>query len=245
MSSCWSSEMPTSERRRVLVIDDEPRLRDLVREALEPEFDVLEAATGREGLRAFHQRRPDLVVLDAVMPEMDGWQTLRRIRDLADTPIIMLTAFDSDQAAVRALEGGADEYVAKPLSPAVLVARVRAALRRGAMSASVEMSRFELDGGRLVIDRAAGRVWVRGQEVQLSATEYRLLICLADHLGQVLSPSQILERVWGLDYVSELGYVKSYVRLLRLKIEEDPRSPRYIVSRRGLGYMLVRSPTES
>ncbi len=237
--------MPTSERRRVLVIDDEPRLRDLVREALEPEFDVLEAATGREGLRAFHQRRPDLVVLDAVMPEMDGWQTLRRIRDLADTPIIMLTAFDSDQAAVRALEGGADEYVAKPLSPAVLVARVRAALRRGAMSASVEMSRFELDGGRLVIDRAAGRVWVRGQEVQLSATKYRLLICLADHLGQVLSPSQILERVWGLDYVSELGYVKSYVRLLRLKIEEDPRSPRYIVSRRGLGYMLVRSPTES
>jgi two-component system KDP operon response regulator KdpE len=237
-------EMSRDERKRVLVVDDEARFRMLAQAALDPEFVILEAENGREGLRIFHEQRPDVVVLDAMMPEMDGWETLRRIRDLADTPVIMLTALDSDQDIVRGLHAGADDYITKPVSPTVLAAWIRAALRRAAQRRPAEDSRLHLDGGKLVIDRAAGRVWVRGQEVELSRTEYRLLVTLAEHAGQVLSPEQILERVWGPGYGGEIEYVKNYVRLLRAKVEENPRMPRYIVSRRGLGYMLVRTPSD-
>ena len=236
--------MGSDERKRVLVVDDEARFRMLAQAALDPEFVVLEAENGREGLRVFHEQRPDVVVLDAMMPEMDGWETLRRIRDLSDTPVIMLTALDRDQDIIRGLHAGADDYITKPVSPNVLAAWIRAALRRAAQRTTDEDPRLHLDGGKLVIDRAAGRVWVRGQEVELSRTEYRLLVTLAEHVGQVLSPQQILERVWGPDYGGEVEYVKNYVRLLRAKIEEDPRMPRYIVSRRGLGYMLARTPSD-
>lgn len=230
---------PVPARKRVLVVDDEPRLRLLVRKALEREFAVVEAANGREALRALYEHRPDLVVLDALMPEMDGWETLGRIRELVEIPIIMLTGLGDDASLVRALDGGADEYVTKPASPLALAARVRALLRRAGTAQSGDTARLEFDGGRLVIDRAAGRVWVHGREADLSPTEYRLLVCLAAQAGRVLEPPQILRQVWGAEYEGELGYVKSYVRLLRAKIEPDPRQPRYVVSRRGLGYMLA------
>jgi DNA-binding response OmpR family regulator len=226
----------------VLVVEDDPRQRTMLRLALGREYAVVEAANGREGLQAFFDHRPDLVVLDAHMPELDGWQTLRRIRDLADTPVIMLTAFGSDPDVIRGLRDGADEYVTKPASPAVLVARVEALLRRAAGRPADQTARLEFDEGRLVIDRATGRVWVRGEEIQLSATEYRLLTYLAEHAARLLSPAQILAAVWGDDYRDEVGYVKSYVRMLRAKIEQDPRKPRYLVVRRGLGYMLVPKP---
>jgi two-component system KDP operon response regulator KdpE len=226
-------------RKRVLVVDDEPRLRLVVRRALERDFEVVEAANGREALRTLYEQRPDLVVLDALMPEMDGFEALRRIRELVDTPIIMLTGLDADADVVRALDSGADEYVTKPVRPSTLAARVRAVLRRVGPSPSDGAARLQFDNGRLIIDRAAGRIWVRGAEVDLSPTEYRLLVYLASHSGQVLSPTQILHQVWGSEYEAELGYIKSYIRLVRAKIEENPRQPRYILSRRGLGYMLA------
>lgn len=234
----------TGTQKRVLVVDDERGIRSLIRTALQPEFGVLEAANGREGLRAFYEHQPDLILLDAMMPELDGWETLRRIRDLADTPMIMLTALAGERDVVRGLDGGADEYVTKPFSPVVLAARVRAALRRASDTPPAEAARLQLDRGNLIIDRAAGRVWVRDQEVHLSATEYRLLSYLASHADQVVSPTQILEHAWGPAYGVETEYVKNYVRLLRAKIERDPHAPRYVVSRRGLGYMLVSSPAE-
>jgi DNA-binding response OmpR family regulator len=227
-------------RKRVLVIDDEPYARRVVQEALEPEIEVLQATSGRAGLRVFFLERPDLVVLDARMPDLDGFETLRRIRDLSDTPVIMLTGVDSESEVVRALELGADEYLNKPFSPASFVARVRAVLRRAELTAPPDEGPLRLCDGELVIDRAAGRVWVRDREVELSATEYRLLICLASHAGQVLSAAQLLERVWGPKYADATGNVKSYVRLLRGKIEPEPGRPRYILSRRGLGYMLAQ-----
>ena len=230
------------DRPVVLVVEDDPRQRALLRLTLERDYAVVEAPDGRAGLRAFHEHRPDLVILDASMPELDGWETLRRIRDLADTPVIMLTALGADPDVIRGLRSGADEYVTKPASPAVLAARVEALLRRALARPNVPTDRIELDGGRLVIDRAAGRVWVRGEEVQLSATEYRLLTCLAEHAGRLLSTAEILSTVWGEAYRSEVGYVKAYVRLLRAKIEPDPHRPRYLVARRGLGYMLVGQP---
>ena len=236
--------MVSEERDRpvVLVVEDDPRQRALLRLTLERDYAVVEAPDGRAGLRSFHEHRPDLVILDANMPELDGWETLRRIRELAETPVIMLTALGADPDVIRGLRSGADEYVTKPASPAVLAARVEALLRRALTRPSMPTDRIELDGGRLVIDRAAGRVWVRGEEVQLSATEYRLLTCLAEHSGRLLSTAEILSEVWGEAYRSEVGYVKAYVRLLRAKIEPDPSRPRYLVARRGLGYMLVGDP---
>lgn len=223
---------------QILVVDDDARQRALLDDILSPDYTVLEAASGREALRLFHDCRPSLVVLDARMPEMDGWDTLRRIRDLSDAPVLMLSALSGDRQITRGLDAGADDYVAKPVSPVVLLARVRAVMRRASRAHADRPERLQFDDGALTIDLAAGRVWARGQEVSLSGIEYRLLALLAENAGRVLSARQILEQVWGPYFGAELGYVKAYVRLLRNKIEPEPHQPRYIVARRGLGYLL-------
>lgn len=230
---------------RILIVDDDPHLRQLVRAALESELDVVEAADGLEGIRAFHRQRPDLVVLDVEMPRLDGHELLRRIRELGDTPVILLGAVDSPAAIVRGLRSGADDYLVKPFDIDVLVARIEAVMRRAESSRAQPPSRIELDNGRLVIDLGRAEVWVRNQRIDLSATEYRLLAYLARRPDRIVSPTEILTHVWGVEYVNELGYVKSYVRLVRRKIEENPRLPRYLVSRRGLGYTLVSRPAST
>jgi two-component system, OmpR family, KDP operon response regulator KdpE len=230
---------------RVLIVDDDPHLRQLVRAALESELDVVEAADGLEGIRAFHRQRPDLVVVDVEMPRLDGHELLRRIRELGDTPVILLGAVDAPAAIVRGLRSGADDYLVKPFDIDVLVARIEAVLRRAESSRAQPPSRIELDNGRLVIDLGRAEVWVRNQRIDLSATEYRLLAYLARRPDRIVSPTEILTHVWGVEYVNELGYVKSYVRLVRRKIEENPRLPRYLVSRRGLGYTLVSRPANT
>ena len=227
---------------RVLIVDDDPSLRQQVRAALEHERDVAEAADGLDGIRAFHRLRPDLVLVDAVMPRLDGFELLRRIRELGDTPVIMLAETSDSAEIVRALRAGADDYVAKPVDVDVLVARIDAVLRRAEAVRTRPVTLIELDHGRLVIDVSRAEVWVRGQQVDLSATEYRLLVFFARRPDRVVSPAEILTHVWGSEYANELGYVKSYVRLVRRKIEENPRMPRYLVSRRGLGYTLVSEP---
>ena len=229
-----------SERATILVVDDDAALRTLCRQALEPSYDVVEAENGAAALRQMYQHRPALVLLDVSMPVMDGWETCRRIRDMTDVPIIMLTARDTDRDVARGLDSGADDYVTKPFSPIELLARIRAVLRRQRRSTVEEPPLFSYDGGRLVVDTGRRLAVVRGHEVPLSATEYKLLELLARHPGQVLSHEQILEAVWGPAYAGETGYVKTYVGLLRNKIEEDPRHPVYILARRGLGYYLNR-----
>ena len=227
---------------RVLIVDDDPQLRLSVRAALESELDVVEAADGLEGIRAFHRQRPDLVVADTDMPRLDGHELLRRIRELGDTPVILLGAHDHPRDIVRGLRAGGDDYLVKPFDIEVLAARIDAVLRRAESSRAQPPSRIELDNGRLVIDLGRAEVWVRNQRMDLSATEYRLLAFLARRPDRIVSPTEILTHVWGVEYVNELGYVKSYVRLVRRKIEENPRLPRYLVSRRGLGYTLVSRP---
>jgi two-component system, OmpR family, KDP operon response regulator KdpE len=226
-----------ADRPTVLVVDDDARLRQLCEAALSPDYNVVLATNGKEALATFFQKRPDVVLLDVTMPVMDGWQTVQRIRDMADTPVIMLTALGADSDVARGLDLGADDYVTKPFKPVQLAARIRAVLRR-AQRTSEEPGELSLRGGELVLDTARRGAVVRGQEVKLSATEYKILEVLARHAGQVLTHDQILENVWGFNYAGESGYVKTYVGLLRNKIEEDPKKPKIIISRRGFGYLL-------
>jgi DNA-binding response OmpR family regulator len=235
----------STDKPTVLVVDDDPNLRALCEASLSADYRVLLAENGQQGLRLVYQHRPDVVLLDVTMPVMDGWEACRRIRDMADVPIMMLTAHGADHDVVRGLDAGADDYVTKPFRPLQLAARIRALMRRKAMGGSGEDQPevLSFDGGNLVVDTARRVAVVHGREVSLSATEYRLLETLARHAGQVLTHDQILEHVWGHNYAGETGYVKTYVGLLRNKIEPDPKNPVYILARRGLGYYLERHTT--
>ncbi|HEU5318787.1 MAG TPA: response regulator transcription factor [Chloroflexota bacterium] len=225
-----------SGKPTVLVVDDDPRLRELATGVLGEEYSVVTAENGQAGVRAFFERRPDLVLLDVTMPGMNGIEVCRRIREMAQTPVIMVTAHGEDADVARGLDAGADDYVVKPFRPVELLARIRASLRRAPRAGGAE--RFSLQDGALVIDTGRRAVIVRGEEVKVSATEYKMLETLARHAGQVLSHDQILDSVWGYAYAGETGYVKTYVGLIRNKIEEDPSRPKFLLSRRGLGYYL-------
>ena len=230
-----------AQRPLVLVVDDDRTLRRLCESTLKSEYRVLLAGDGEEALRLLYQHRPELILLDISMPVMDGWETCRRIRQLCDTPVIMLTAMDGEDDVVRGLDSGADDYVTKPFHPAQLRARIRAVLRRERRTSSAGGSGpdvLSFDEGQLVVDRVRRLAVVRGREVELTTTEYKVLELLASHAGQVLSHNQILERVWGPEYKGESDYVKTYVAHLRRKIEESPSAPVYLHARRGMGYYL-------
>jgi DNA-binding response OmpR family regulator len=227
---------------RILIVHNDPLLRRQLRAALDAERDIVEAADGLDGIRAFHRVGPHLVIADAAVPRLDGYELLRRIREVGETPVIMVSDRGGSAEIVRALRAGADDYVVRPFDMDVLVARVEAVIRRTKATGTRPASQIELDDGRLVIDVTRAEVCVREQIVDLSATEYRLLLFLARRPDRVVSAVEILTHVWGAEYVSEIGYVKSYMRLVRRKIEVDPRAPRYLISRRGLGYTLVSRP---
>lgn len=221
----------------VLVIEDDV----FVRKTIEAVFEragarVIGAASGAEGLRLFFNRRPDLVTLDIMMPDMDGWETCRQIRQLADTPIIVLTSIEDEEAEVRALEMGAVDFVTKPYNPRVLLARARSALRRSAPEPEQAQS-DQYNDDRLNIDLAGRRLAVDGRHVALTKTEFDLLAYLVRNRGMVLSFDQILEAVWGVGYESSKDYVHVYVSRLRRKIERDARQPTYLVTVHGQGYL--------
>jgi len=225
---------------RVLVIDDDPNLARLLRESIEGAgYQVITAANGLEGIKELYASRPDLVILDVMMPRMDGWETLRRVREMSDVPVIMLTARDAESDRLRGFELGVDDYVTKPFSLAELNARVRAVLARAARAQS-DGTPPPLAVGDLVVDFASRRVLKGAEVLQLTPTEYRLLAALAEHAGQTLSHEQLLERVWGPEYVDEPGYVKRYIWYLRQKVEDDPAHPRYVETVRGFGYRLAK-----
>jgi DNA-binding response OmpR family regulator len=215
---------------RVLVIDDESDIRSLLRDLLERAGHVVaEAADGREGLRTFHSWRPDLVVLDVTMPGLDGWDTLERIRDLSDVPVLMLTAHDRELEKVRGLKGGADDYVTKPFGRQELTARVQALLRRKVPAAGDAAMAYE--DGVLHIDFTQRLARVRGAEVALTPLEFRLLSTLARHPNQVLSHEQLLQQVWGEESASR-DQIKLYIGYVRRKLG----IPGLIESVRGFGY---------
>jgi two-component system KDP operon response regulator KdpE len=227
------------EGRRVLVVDDEPDLRDAVRVYLEMHgYSVLQAADGQEAVEKVRTTLPDLVVLDVMMPVMDGITALQQLRTLSAVPVIMLTVKGDEDDKVRALRLGADDYVTKPFSQRELLARIESVLRRAAQPAILPQDTIVIDDD-LTIDFARNRVIVRGQEEPLTATEHRLLYHLVTNAGRLMPSEILLARVWGPEYREEEHYVRLYVSYLRNKIEPDPAHPRYILTEKGLGYRFV------
>ena len=227
------------ERRRILLVDDEPRLLDSVRMNLELEgYEVFEAHDGLEALERVGKVMPDLVVLDVMMPRLDGLETLSELRRFSNVPVIMLTVKADDADIVVGLERGADDYVAKPFSQQVLLSRIRAVLRRSEAGAQGSRREIVVDEN-LRVDFDRHEVYVRGQLVRLRPTEFRLLYHLVTNPGVVLSHETLLSRVWGPEYRDASHYVRLYINYLRQKIEEDPSNPRYILTERGVGYKFV------
>ncbi len=219
----------------ILVVEDDETFSYLIGEKLRDEgYEVLFGNDGAMGLHMLEHHQPDLVLLDVMMPVMDGWETCRRMREISHVPIIMLTCRTSQVDIVRGLELGADDYVTKPFGMPELLARIRAAMRRRRYHIA-EPDRVEIDD-RLILDRARCRVLVDGQAVDLSATEFKLLACFLDNANRILTHQSLLTQVWGWEYADEKDYVKVYVSRLRAKIEPDPGHPQYILTERGLGY---------
>jgi DNA-binding response OmpR family regulator len=220
----------------VLVVDDDDDIRALVKTLLERGGSrVYEASSGREGLREFHARRPDLVILDVNMPELDGWSVLERIRDMSDVPVLMLTARGEELERVRGLQAGADDYVVKPFGRQEIVARVEALLRRAARGGRGEEEPAYADA-YLAIDWTQARVTVGDREVQLTPLEFRLLSTFVRHPRQVLSREQLLELVWGDTYGVGGDQVKLYVGYLRRKLAPNEPDAVPIETVRGFGY---------
>jgi len=226
----------------VLVVDDDRRYRDLLELNLTRRgYRALTAPDGLTVLNLLEREPVDLLILDLMLPDIDGYELCRRIREYSDVPIIMLTAKAEEPYKVRGLNLGADDYVTKPFGPDELLARVEAVLRRRGANASA-VTRPPLVSGDLAIDFARHRVTLRGQEVHLTPHEYRLLYHLATNAGRVLVHEEILRRAWGSGYEDQTEVLHTTVRRLRRKIEHDPSAPRYLLTRRGIGYMLAAPP---
>ena len=234
-----ASKTPRAARHRILVVDDEPRMIKFIRLNLEHDgFDVVEASDGLAALKQVRDSLPDLVLLDVAMPELDGFETLRLLREITAAPVIMLTARGEEDDRVRGLELGADDYVTKPFSPRELVSRVKAVLRRTETTPPAEKSTLTVDD-RLNINFDRREVLVDGQPVKLRPTEFRLLYHLVNNAGWVVPHDQLLAKVWGYEYREETHYLRLYINYLRQKLEEDPANPRYILTERGVGYRFV------
>lgn len=232
--------------KKILVVDDEKPISDIVKFNLDKEgYDVVTAYDGEEALKKVEAESPDLILLDLMLPKIDGLEVARQIRKEHDTPIIMLTAKDSEIDKVLGLELGADDYVTKPFSNRELVARVKANLRRTASSNAAsneeDEANKELEVGDLTIHPDAHTVSKRGENIELTHREFELLHYLARHLGQVMTREHLLQTVWGYDYFGDVRTVDVTVRRLREKIEDNPSHPEWLVTRRGVGYYL-RNP---
>jgi len=230
--------------KKVLIVDDDEVLVRLVDQVLTQKgYEVLKASNGQEALRFLFDQRPDLVILDVVMPRMDGWQALDRIRDVSNIPIVILTGKRrTEEDIVRGLDYGADDYLTKPVGNRELVARVRAALRRAELPSSADAKReITYSDGFLTVDVAERKVIVNGERVKLTPREFRLFAFLVENAGRVLTHKQILEKVWGWEYTDDLDYVRIYISHLRQKIEPDSILPRYIITEPGVGYYFQKA----
>jgi two-component system KDP operon response regulator KdpE len=231
--------MPTEDSKLILVVDDEPRMINFIRMNLELEgYRVISATDGLDAVRKTRELLPDAVLLDVMMPEMDGYETLKAIREESNVPVIMLTARSEESDKVKGLDLGADDYVTKPFSPRELVSRVKAVVRRAELPSQVDKAPIVIDD-RLSIDFNRREVIVEGKPVKLRPTEWRLLYHLVQNAGWVVPHETLLSKVWGWEYRDETQYLRLYVTYLRQKIEPDPARPRYILTERGTGYRFV------
>ena len=229
------------KNRVILVVDDEERMARFIRLNLEHDgFQVIEAYNGMDAIQDIREKMPDLVLLDVMLPDMDGFEVLKMVREVSAIPVIMLTAKGEEDDRVRGLELGADDYITKPFSPREMVSRIRAVLRRNDAAATTVQTHglIEVDD-RLKLDFGRREVWVDGELVKLRPTEYRLLYHLVQNAGWVMTYDQLLSKVWGYEYRDEPHYVRLYINYLRQKLEQDPANPKYILTERGVGYRFV------
>ena len=227
------------KNKLILVVDDEPKMVRFIRMNLKVEgCEVVEAHNGLEAIERVRADLPDLVILDVMMPEMDGFEALEAIRQVSDVPVIMLTVRADEEDRIYGLELGADDYLGKPFSPRELVSRIKAVLRRVAISAHAEDAILKIDDD-LSIDFRRREVIVRGERVKLRPTEWRLLYHLVNNAGWVMTYDMLLAKVWGQEYQGADHYVRLYINYLRQKIEPDPSHPQYILTERGVGYRFV------
>lgn len=229
--------------KKILVIDDNPTLVRGVSAVLSRAgFEVLGANSGQEGLRLLFNQKPNLVLLDVIMPKLDGWQTCSRIRDISDVPVIMLTGMETDeQDVVRGLDCGADDYIIKPVGNKELVARVRAILRRAESPSALDTKSITYNDDFLTVDIAERKIIVNGERIRLTPIEFRLFALLTGNAGRVLTHKQLLEKVWGWEYVDDLDHLRIYIWHLRHKIEPDPSQPKYIITEPGVGYSFYKA----
>jgi two-component system KDP operon response regulator KdpE len=223
-------------KETILIIDDDQDLGRIVQLSLDREgYQTVIATSGLEGLQEAYRVQPDLVILDIMMPGMDGWEVCRRLGEMSNVPILMLTAKGTEADIVKGLQIGADDYLTKPFSVAELIARIQALLRRAASQLQTDKpSVFSI--GNLSIDLNRRMVMRDGELVDLTPTEFKLLECFVTHRDRVLPHRFLLTEVWGSEYIDETNYLKLYVRYLRRKLEEDPANPQLIVTEWGVGY---------
>jgi len=221
---------------KILIVDDDPDSIDLVENGLQIEgYQTITANDGQEALQAFFSSQPDLLVLDITMPKLDGYEVCRRVREISEVPIIMLTALGREEDIVKGLDLGADDYLTKPFRVGELLARIRANLRRAQTDLS-PMETVIYSDDYLSIDLDARRVMVQGEIVRLTPTEYKLLAILVKNKGRLLEFRQLLENVWGFEYIDDIDYLRVYVWYLRRKLEPSPQNPIYILNELNVGY---------
>ena len=222
---------------KVLLIEDDPAIRSLLRHYLrETPFRLLETSSLEEGLNAALEKRPDLVLLDLGLPDGDGVQVVRALREWSRTPIIIMSAKSDDQTKVEALDAGADDYITKPFSVTELLARLRVAARHIDLRDTGEPV---FESGPLKLDYSARQVWLNGEQVRLTPLEYKLLVTLTKHAGKVVTHRQLLSEVWGAEYSEDAQYLRVYMGYLRRKLEPDPNAPRLLMTEHRVGYRLV------
>lgn len=222
----------------ILIIEDDPKMRRFLRTLLESnDYNVIEAETGEAGVQQVAESGPDLILLDVRLPDIRGEEVLSRLREWTHTPVVVVSGLDSEDSKVTVLDAGADDYLTKPFGAQELLARIRVGLRHAEQVAPDDEDAV-FENGELRVDRVARRIFVGGDEIDLTPTEYRLLLTLVKNVGRVLTHRQILEEVWGPDCVGRDHYVRVYMAHLRRKLEDDPAQPRYIVTETGVGYRL-------
>ncbi|OGO31588.1 MAG: hypothetical protein A2Z29_02870 [Chloroflexi bacterium RBG_16_56_11] len=225
-----------STRGKILIIDDDIEFSKMAQMWLQNAgYEVLTAEDGVEGMRRIYSSRPNLVLTDGVMPKMDGWEVCRRVRDMSDIPVLLVTVKNQKSDRLKGFGLGADDYIPKPVDFSELVARVQAVLRR-AGGETQENERSSFHNGEIEVEWRSRQVWVRGERVKLSPTEFRILACLIKNRGWIVTHDQLLEKGWGPNYIGDKSFVKLYIRYLRRKIEADPQKPRFILTERGVGY---------
>ncbi len=236
MSSAASGD--TTKSPLILVIEDDPQMRRFLRATLTSSgYDLLEAGTAQEGIKQSSLRHPDLIILDLGLPDMDGLEVTRQLREWTNTPIVVLSARDRENDKIVALDAGADDYLTKPFGTGELLARMRVALRHAILVMQGSDDPV-FTTGELRVDLAHRQVFVKDEEVHLTPIEYKLLLMLIQHAGKVVTQRQLLHDVWGPSYITESHYLRVYMAQLRHKLEADPTRPRYLITEAGVGYRL-------